>query len=193
MKNKLVLATNNQHKLEEIHAILGEEFSLRSLAEIGFDQEIIEDGKTFKQNALIKAKTVYDATGLSTIADDSGLEIDALNGEPGIYSARYAETDELRIKKVLDNLKDVPMAERTARFRCMVCYYKVPESIHFFEGVFEGFIAMEPYGEGGFGYDPVFFVPQYEKTIAALSAEIKNSISHRYLAFSQIAEYLRTH
>lgn len=185
---KLILATNNQNKLREFREVLeplGYEVLSQSEAGVSADPE--ENGKTFRENAYIKAKAVYDLCGEPVIADDSGLEVDALNGEPGVYSARYAEPGH-RIEKLLKNLEGVPDEKRTARFRCCICYLDKEGDAFFAEGTCEGKIGYEKRGSNGFGYDPVFMVG--DKSMAEMTADEKNAISHRGNAIRALAELL---
>ena len=204
---RVVLATHNQGKVRELAeplAALGVELvGLDGFPQVG---EIVEDGATFAENALIKAYTVAEATGLIAIADDSGLEVDALDGRPGIYSARYADSelplegetrDQRNNRKLLFELKDVPYERRQARFVCcMACvapgHYEDDETL-VVQGTWEGRILNEPMGENGFGYDPVFLPEEYslEKTFAELTHEQKNAISHRGEAMRKFAEWMR--
>lgn len=188
---KMVAATNNKGKLNELVSILSKlGIEVISLEESGYYEEIEENGKTFEENALIKAEAVMRVTGLAAIGDDSGLEIDALNGEPGIYSARYAKPG-LRKKTVLDKLRGVPEKKRTARFVCAIaCVLPNGEKI-ITRGICEGKILNECRGEGGFGYDPIFYVPVYRKTFAEMPTELKNRISHRARAIQLMAEKLK--
>jgi XTP/dITP diphosphohydrolase len=188
---KFVAATNNKDKLKELRdilSILG--FEVISLAEAGFNEEIEETGTTFEENALIKANTVMKATGFAAVADDSGLEVDALCGEPGVYSARYAEPG-MRKKKVLEKMKDVPKEKRTARFvSAIACVFPGGENI-VVRGTCEGEILHECRGSGGFGYDPIFYVPEYNQTFAEMPSELKNRISHRARGINLLAEKLK--
>ncbi|MGI6578232.1 MAG: XTP/dITP diphosphatase [Eubacteriales bacterium] len=188
---KMVAATNNKGKLNELVSILSKlGIEVISLEESGYYEEIEENGKTFEENALIKAEAVMRVTGLAAIGDDSGLEIDALNGEPGIYSARYAKPG-LRKKTVLDKLRGVPEEKRTARFVCAIaCVLTNGEKI-ITRGICEGKILNECRGEGGFGYDPIFYVPEYRQTFAEMPTELKNRISHRARAIQLMAEKLK--
>ena len=157
------------------------------------DIDIVEDGKTFEENALIKAKAVMEVTGQLTLADDSGLEIDALNGEPGIYSSRYLGEDTSYVKKnsvILERLKDVPEEKRSARFVCAVAAAFPDGQTKVIRGTMEGIIGYEIKGENGFGYDPIFYLPQYGKYSAELSSDEKNAISHRGEALRRIREVL---
>lgn len=179
---KLVLASKNQHKLVELQTILGQmglEVVLES--DLGIDVDVEETGVTFAENAMLKAKAVMEASGMAAIADDSGLVVDALNGEPGVYSARYGgrPTDLDRTMLLLEKMKDVPEEQRTGRFvSAIACALPDGREVTA-EGVCEGKILFELRGTGGFGYDPVFYVPQLGKTFAEAGAEEKNAISHR--------------
>ena len=188
---KLIFATNNAHKLEEVRAMLQPQYSIISLDEIGCHDDIPETAETLEGNALIKAQFVFDKYGLNCFADDTGLEIDALNGEPGVYSARYAGEaciPEDNIKKVLQLLED--NADRNARFRTSIALI-LEGKIHYFEGKVEGNIEFSPKGEQGFGYDPIFTPQGYDKSFAQLSAGEKNEISHRGLAIKKLVEFLQ--
>lgn len=177
------MATGNQNKVKEIREMLeGTEIEILSLKDIRLETEIDENGSTFEENAVIKAETIRDLTGQMVFADDSGLEIDALSGEPGVHSSRFMGEDtsyDIKNRAILDMLKDVPEEERTARFVCAVAiaYPDAPTKV--FRGTFEGRIAHEIKGENGFGYDPIFYVPEKDCTSAELSPEEKNAISHR--------------
>ena len=179
---QLVLATHNRGKMEEMSAILGhlpvELLTLDVFPEIG---DIPETGNTLKENAFIKAETVHRLTGLPALADDTGLEVDALNGAPGIYSARYAGADATfddNCQKMLKELHDIPIEKRTARFRTVIAFANGGEK-EWVEGVAEGRIIEDKRGIGGFGYDPIFYYPPLRKTFAELDSVEKNSISHR--------------
>lgn len=202
---KIVFATNNAHKLKEIREILGNGFEVVSLAEIGCHEDIPETGETLEENALQKAQYVYDHYHISCFADDTGLEVEALDGAPGVHSARYAEgTDhnsEANMAKLLRQLdgKD----NRKARFRTVIALIEkkdvcpcgctsIPQ-IHRFEGIVEGRIATEKYGSEGFGYDPLFVPEGYDKSFAELGEHVKNTISHRARAVAKLAEYLNSH
>jgi XTP/dITP diphosphohydrolase len=183
---KLLIATNNSHKLEEYREIFAElPVTLTSLAEEGITLDPEETGTTFEENAIIKAQAFAQIANLPTLADDSGLEVDALGGEPGVYSARYADTakdDHLgRYQIVLDKLaaKAVPWIERRARFRCVVALAVKEGLVGVAQGTVEGFIAYEAKGNNGFGYDPIFFVPEFDQTLAQVSSAQKHQISHR--------------
>lgn len=200
---KIVFATNNQHKLQEIRDILGSEFEIVSLKEIGCDVDIPETGNTLEENAMQKAQYVYDHYNLSCFADDTGLEVEALNGEPGVHSARYAEgTDhdsEANMAKLLRNLEGKD--NRKARFRTVIaliqkqdvcpCGCTSIKKVNRFEGIVDGSIATEKHGTAGFGYDPIFVPKGYDKSFAELGESIKNGISHRARAVAKLAEYLK--
>lgn len=188
---KLVFATNNPHKLEEIRAILGSKVEILSLADIGCDADIPETAETLEGNALIKAHYVYDNYKLDCFADDTGLEVDALHGLPGVHTARYAYPDrhdpEANMIKLLEALRE--NNDRNARFRTVIALIEKGKE-HLFEGVVEGVIAREKSGTQGFGYDPVFIPEGNCKTFAELGEDIKNTISHRARAVQKLAEYL---
>ncbi len=177
---KIAIATNNRNKLKEIRAVLGGFFDeMLSLGDLGIDVEIEETGTTLTENALIKARTIRDMTGLASLADDSGLMCDALGGAPGVYSARYAgeEHDDAKNNALL--LKNIAGKDRTAHF-CSVIALCLPDGREYTaEGRVDGVITEEARGNGGFGYDPLFFSPELGKTFAEASAEEKNSVSHR--------------
>ncbi len=188
---KLVFATNNPHKLEEIRAILGSKLEILSLADIGCDADIPETAETLEGNALIKAHYVYDNYKLDCFADDTGLEVDALHGLPGVHTARYAYPDrhdpEANMIKLLEALRE--NNDRNARFRTVIALIEKGKE-HLFEGVVEGVIAREKSGTQGFGYDPVFIPEGNSKTFAELGEDKKNTISHRARAVQKLAEYL---
>lgn len=193
----IVFASNNAHKLEEIRSILGGRFEIKSLKDIGCEADIPETGTSFRENALQKAQYVKDNYGFDCFADDSGLQVAALNGEPGVYSARYAAINGHSVTK--DNKDDVNMnvllqkladsANREACFRTSIALV-LDNQIHYFDGIVEGEIIKEKRGEGGFGYDPIFVPKGYDRTFAELGNEIKNSISHRARAVAKLAEFL---
>lgn len=198
MKSKAILASGNAHKLEEIQAMLDDfEYELCSLKDVGLsDLEIIEDGDTFEANAYIKAKAVQDAVGGITIADDSGLEVDALNGAPGVHSARYAGEhgdDEANNKKLVEALKAVPKNERTARFVSVIVMLFEDGTALTARGTVEGIMLDKPLGENGFGYDPLFYYPPLGKTTAELTMAEKNEISHRGNALKKLKALLEAH
>ena len=191
---KLLIATRNRGKKREYAGLLqGLEVELIGLDDLGVTKTIKEDGASYTENALLKARGYAAATGLLTLADDSGLEVDALDGAPGVLTARYAgegATDEHHYLLLLEQLKDVPHEHRTARFRCVVALAWSDGRVEITEGVCEGRITREPRGEHGFGYDPVFYVPEYGCTMAELPPEIKNRISHRARAATVASEIL---
>jgi XTP/dITP diphosphohydrolase len=193
---KLVVASRNQGKLKEIKAIL-EPLSIEVVSLDAFPSvpEVVEDGATFAENAVKKAKTIADITGYVTLADDSGLEVDYLNGEPGVYSARYAGQDQNDLannEKLLQKLKDIPREKRSARFRCVVAVALPGGPSYTAEGVCEGVITTRPVGEKGFGYDPLFLVPSLGETLAEMDPAVKNKISHRAQALFKMKEILAT-
>ena len=194
MDRRIVLATGNAGKLKEIKDIFSG-LDVGIVAQSEFDTpEAIEDGLSFVENAIIKARNAAAHTGLPALSDDSGIEVDALNGEPGIHSARYAGDDESNIQRLLRELEGVPESRRTARFQCVMVYIRhandpVPVIT---QGVWEGKILPAVQGEGGFGYDPVFYVPERACSAAELSAEDKNSLSHRGKALRQMLDILAT-
>lgn len=197
---EIIFATGNAGKMKEIRSIMadlvlnGEPVSVRSMKEAGIDVPILEDGKSFAENAMIKARAVASfAKGAIVLADDSGLEIDYLGKEPGIYSARYLGEDtsyHIKNQNLIDRLVGVPDPERTARFVCAIACV-LPDGTSFTkEAAIEGFIGYEEEGENGFGYDPIFMVPQYGRSTAELSEEEKNQISHRGKALRAVKEEL---
>ncbi len=192
---ELLLATTNYHKLEEYRAIFsGLPFHFLSLHDIHLDLDVEEAGTTFAENAELKALAYARASGMLTLADDSGLEIDALGGAPGIYSARFAgkETSyEERFRLLLEQLKGLTRERRTARFRCVIALAEPSGYYQTVEGTLEGLIADTPRGQYGFGYDPIFFIPELGKTSAELTPEHKNRISHRGRAAQLAAALLK--
>jgi len=180
---KLLLATNNRAKVEEYRRpLLGITYAIVNLADVGIEIIVDETGATFEENAALKAKTYANLSKLLTMADDSGLEVDALGGQPGVLSARYAgeeATDKERIDFLLVKLGDTPWEKRTARFRCIIAIASSEEEAELFTGECQGIIAFKPTGEKGFGYDPIFYLPQLGKTMVELSMDEKNEISHR--------------
>ncbi len=189
----IILASNNKNKLREISEKV-KTFNIKiiSQSEAGYDIEIEETGKTFQENAILKAETIYKIANTPVIAEDSGLEIDALNGEPGIYSGRYAgpkATNKDRIEKILNLLKNVEDNKRTARFKCALCYIDKKGEKHIFEESCEGKITNEPCGTAGFAYDPIFLYGT--KTFAQMTEEEKNKISHRGKTINKFIEYLK--
>jgi len=177
---KLIIATHNSGKAREIGEILANlPLEYLTLTEAGLSQDIAETGDSYAANALLKATFTARATGLPALGDDSGLEVDALGGRPGLHSARYAPTTPQRWAKLLSELKDVPWEKRTARFRCVIALAAPERDSVTVEGVCEGRMAFEPKGEGGFGYDPLFYLPDHGCTMAELPDEVKNRVSHR--------------
>jgi XTP/dITP diphosphohydrolase len=185
----LLVGTNNLHKAGEIAALLeGIQTRVATPRELGIDSEPVEDGATFAQNALIKARFYSNASGLPCLADDSGLEVDALGGRPGVLSSRYAPSDPERIRRLLDEMKQVEAGRRGARFVCAAALVDARTGTEVVEiGTCEGEIALAPSGTNGFGYDPVFFLPDVSKTMAELAPDEKNARSHRGRALRAIA------
>lgn len=184
MEKKIIFATGNQNKMVEIREILADiGMPVLSMKEAGIDVDVVEDGKTFEENALIKATEIGKMTeNCVVLADDSGLEIDYLNKEPGIYSARYAGVDtsyDIKNNLLLERLNGVPDEKRTARFVCAIAAYFPDGTTEVVRGTIEGRIGYEIKGENGFGYDPIFYVPEYGCTTAEMSPEQKNKLSHR--------------
>lgn len=195
MPFRLVLATHNAGKIRELKEILSElPAELASLADLGLTEETEETGGSYAANALLKATAICRLTGLPTLGDDSGLEVDALGGRPGLHTARYAglaATNPDRWARVLAELRDTPWPERTARFRCAMALVKPGRPPEVVEGVCEGMIARAPSGAGGFGYDPIFYLPEYGCTMAELNQEITNQISHRARAAQKAKSVIR--
>jgi XTP/dITP diphosphohydrolase len=194
---KFIVATKNKGKIKEIKAILSDfKIQVLSMEEVGINTDIEENGKTFEDNALLKAQEVFKATAEMVMADDSGLEVDYLGGAPGVHSDRFAgegATDQDKNIKLLGMLHGVPFEKRTARFICAVAVI-LPEGNSFIvKGTCEGFIAFEPRGNNGFGYDPLFYLPQYDRTIAEISSNEKNLISHRGKALQLMVQQLKKH
>lgn len=190
---KLIFATGNQGKVKEFRQILGDKYEVLSLKDIGLDIEIEENGKTFRENAIIKAKAVMEATGEMVLADDSGFEVDYLNGEPGIYSARYLGEDtpySVKNAEILKRCENAKGEERSARFVCVIACAFPGGNVITTKGVVEGFLAEEPKGEYGFGYDPIFYHPESGCTTGELLPEKKNEISHRGIAIRKMVEKL---
>ena len=192
--DKIVFATTNAGKIKEIKEILADfDVEVASMKEMNITADIEENGATFEENSLIKARAVSKLTGLPALADDSGLEVDYLNGEPGIYSARYLGRDtdyDYKNNYIIKKLKDAKGEERSARFVCVISLV-LPDGREFVKkGVMEGRIGYEIKGENGFGYDPIFYLPEYGKTSAEISAEEKNKISHRGKALSAMKELI---
>lgn len=191
---KILVATHNKGKLKEFAEILTDlDIEWLTLDDVGITDEIEETGATFEDNARLKAEGYFKLSGIPTLADDSGLEVDALNGEPGVYSARYGgpglnSVD--RYNLLLKNMEGIPTEERTARFRCVIAIAAPDREMVTADGVREGLIAHEPRGSNGFGYDPVFWVSGYKMTLAEMASEAKNQISHRALALKAIRPML---
>lgn len=184
----LFLATRNRHKTQEIQTMLGDAVIVRDATEVPDLPEIEETGRTFEANARLKAEEISKHVSGFVLADDSGLEVDALQGEPGIYSARYSGpgcSDLQNTELVLKKMKDVPPEKRAARFRCVLAVAREGKTIATFHGTIEGRLTTEIQGEGGFGYDPIFIPEGYEKSFGTLSSELKNSMSHRGRALEQ--------
>ncbi|WP_249313323.1 XTP/dITP diphosphatase [Congzhengia minquanensis] len=194
MLNKLLVATGNQGKLKEIREILSD-IEVLGLSDAGIECDVEETGTTFAENAYIKAFEISKRTGLPVLADDSGLEVEALGGRPGVYSARFAgehATDDENVKKLLAELKDVPKDKRGARFACAMCLiFPGGRKIETFGTSCPGIIVDRKRGENGFGYDPVFFAPEYGKTFSEMTMEEKNKVSHRKAALTALSEKLK--
>ena len=193
--NRIIFATTNEGKMKEIKAILSDlNVDVVSLKEAGIHINIVEDGDTFEENAIIKAKTIMEITGEIVLADDSGLEVDAMDKAPGIYSARFlGENTSYDIKNqyILDKLKDVQQEDRSARFVCVIACAMPNGEILTKRATIEGYIGYKITGSNGFGYDPIFWVPEFHNTLAQLSLEQKNRISHRGKALIEMREELR--
>ncbi|WP_434310935.1 XTP/dITP diphosphatase [Hominifimenecus sp. rT4P-3] len=196
MKNKIIFATGNEGKMREVREILADlGLEILSMKEAGVSLDIVEDGDSFAANAKIKARAVQKETGALVLADDSGLVVDYLNGEPGVYSARYMGEDtsyEIKNQAIIERLKGVTGEARSARFVCAIAAVFPDGSEAAAEGTIEGVIAEAPSGQGGFGYDPIFYLPERGLTTADLSAEEKNAISHRGNALRKIKPLIRT-
>ena len=192
MKQKLIFATSNEKKLKEVREIIGDVYEVLSLLDIQFKEEIPEPYNTIRENSIHKANFFYERTGLPCIAEDSGLEVEYLGGKPSAYSARYAgaERDDVKnYKKVLEELGDTN--QRKARFVSIITY-KNSEFQKVFEGTMIGRISLEPLGNNGFGYDPIFIADGHEKTNAELTTDEKNAISHRRKALDELTKYFST-
>ncbi len=193
---RLLIATRNPGKVREYEQLLaGLPLSLTYLSEEGIAHEVEETGETFAENAIRKAEEYARISGLLTLADDSGLEVDALGGEPGVHSSRYAgpgASDEDRYRLLLERIAGVPWEKRGARFRCVIAVAEPEGKTYTAEGACEGMIARAPQGDYGFGYDPVFYLPEYAKTMAELPPEVKNRISHRARATREMRSILET-
>ncbi|NLO72203.1 MAG: non-canonical purine NTP diphosphatase [Porphyromonadaceae bacterium] len=189
---KIVFATHNRHKLDEVRIILKDYADVIGLTEIGLDEEIEENAETLEENALIKAKYVFEKYHLDCIADDTGLEVDALSGRPGVHSARYAgepSDSERNVEKLLSEMNGV--ANRDAQFRTIIVYLEngTPK---YFNGIVKGTISTTRIGNNGFGYDPIFIPAGYSESFAEMSSELKNKISHRALAINKLTEYIES-
>lgn len=191
---KLIFATGNANKMKEIRMILGDlDYEILSMKEAGIDVDIVEDGKTFEENAIIKATAISKVANCLVLADDSGLEVDYMDKMPGIYSARWMGEDtsyDIKNQAILDKLAGVPDEKRTARFVCAIAAAFPDGRVVTRRGTIEGIIGYAIQGENGFGYDPIFYLPEYGKTTAQLSPEEKNKISHRGRALEMIREEL---
>lgn len=193
-KKRLVFATGNQGKVNEFRQMLGDDYEILSMKDLGVDIDIVEDGTTFEENAVIKAKRVMEETGEMVLADDSGFEVDFLDGEPGIYSARYMGEDtpySVKNAELLRRCEGVPDGQRGARFVCVIACAYPDGTVDTATGVIEGKLAHEPKGENGFGYDPVFYLPERGCTTGELMPEEKNAISHRGIAIRKMVEILK--
>lgn len=191
---KIIFATTNQGKVREVKMMMeGFDVELYTMKEAGINVDIVEDGTTFEENAIIKAKTIMEMTGEIALADDSGLEVDYLDGAPGIYSARFLGEDtpyEEKNAYIIDRLKEAKGKERSARFVCAMAAAFPNGDVLTCKGTIEGLIAYEQKGKNGFGYDPIVYVPEFEMTTGEMSPELKNSISHRGKALEQMKEIL---
>ncbi len=191
---KFLLATRNQDKIYEIKKIFTDtDIDFITINDIKDLPQVVEDEKTLEGNAIKKALTLFNATKIATISDDTGLEVDALNGEPGVFSARYAgenATSQDNIVKLVHNLKDIPLEKRTAQFRTVVALV-TQDGVKTFSGICKGQILDEKRGESGFGYDPVFYVPEMDKTFSEMDITTKNKLSHRGKAFKELYNYLK--
>lgn len=198
-RTQILIATTNPGKIDELRAMLGNQIEVLGLADIPGIGHVQEDGQTFAENALKKASSYARASGLWTLSDDSGLQIDALGGQPGVTSARFAGVqgedrraiDKANIRKVLELMRSVPWQDRTARFVCHLCLASADKVLAQATGVLEGMIAFEPAGQHGFGYDPIFFLPTLNCTLAQLGPEQKNAISHRGKALKALIPQLK--
>ncbi|WP_302625521.1 XTP/dITP diphosphatase [uncultured Eubacterium sp.] len=193
---RIIFATTNKNKVKEVNMMMEDfDVELVTMKEAGIDVDIVENGTTFEENAIIKARTIMEMTGEIAIADDSGLEVDYLDGAPGIYSARFLGEDtsyDIKNNYIIDKLKNVKGKERSARFVCAMAAAFPNGDVLTCKGTIEGVIALEQRGTNGFGYDPIVYVPEYEMTTGEMAPELKNSISHRGKALEQMKEILRT-
>lgn len=191
---RILIATTNPGKIGEYQEILADSgMEMLSLRDAGIAVEVEETGATFEENARLKARAYADLSGLPTLADDSGLCVDALDGAPGVYSARFGPDPVSRIERLLAALADVPDERRTARFVCVIALARPGEETVTFEGVCEGRIGWSPRGNNGFGYDPIFYLPEYGQTMAELSSALKNRVSHRGRAAARLRVWLANH
>ena len=186
----LIFATSNQNKVLEIQKILPKKFNIKSLKDLNYFEDVPENENTIKGNAVFKAKYIYEKFNINVFADDTGLEVEALNGEPGVHSARYAGTtrnSEKNIKKLLKNLKNIK--NRNARFKTVIALI-IDNKLHIFSGIVEGYILDSPKGNNGFGYDPIFCPNGFDKSFAELTLKEKNLISHRSLAMKKLIDFI---
>jgi len=194
LRHKLLLATNNQAKVHEYKSLLSNlPFELVTLSEQGITTVVQETGKSLEENAILKATTLSIESQLLTLADDSGLEVDALGGKPGRLSARFAgenASDRDRVSYLLSQLEDVPWQKRSARFRCIIAVATPDENVELCSGECQGFMTLKPKGKYGFGYDPIFYLPELDKTMAELPLDIKNQVSHRGQAARKVYKVL---
>lgn len=193
---RIIFATTNKNKVREVNMMMKDfQVELLTMGEAGINVDIVEDGTTFEENAIIKAKTIMEMTGEIAIADDSGLEVDYLDGAPGIYSARFLGEDtsyDVKNNYIIEKLKDVKGKDRSVRFVCAMAVAFPDGEVLTCKGTIEGVIAYEQKGKNGFGYDPIVYVPEYEMTTGEMAPELKNSISHRGKALEQMKEILKT-
>ncbi len=191
MKKLLVFATNNAHKLQEVQQLIASNFILKSLSDIGFNDDIPETGSTFEENSVQKSRFIYDRFNFDCFADDSGLEVEALNNEPGVFSAGYSGTrdSQKNMQSVLEKLEG--KINRKAQFRAVISLI-IKGEVHLFEGVVKGTIRAEPSGTAGFGYDPIFQPEGYEVTFSEMSIQEKNNISHRGKAMAKLVDFLNS-
>lgn len=186
----LIFATSNQNKVLEIQKILPKKFNIKSLKDLNYFEDVTENETTIEGNAIFKAKYIYEKFNINVFADDTGLEVEALNGEPGVHSARYAGTtrnSEKNIKKLLKNLKNIK--NRNARFKTVIALI-IDNKLHIFSGIVEGYILDSPKGNNGFGYDPIFCPNGFDKSFAELTLKEKNLISHRSLAMKKLIDFI---
>ena len=195
MMKKIIFATTNKNKVREVNMMMeGFDVKLIPMSEMGIDVDIEETGTTFEENAIIKAKAICDLTGEIALADDSGLEVDYLDGAPGVYSSRFLGEDtpyEIKNDYIIDKLKDAKGDERSARFACAMAMVFPDGDVETCYGTIEGLIGYEQRGTNGFGYDPIVYVPEYEMTTGEMAPELKNSISHRGKALEQMKEVMK--